>query len=189
MAHLVGSVSWSEARWSRPPTAEERKRSSHGNVRAGYVGDECLNLSRAPETIRDGWKYGAVEKFNQKRSFSRGGLLFLWSSNPQSGASLYGVLAKVEQLEAPQRWWVNEEVGTLLFNLRYPALTDLGLLFERPLPIKPEYLREGDKQKTRPGQSCGCYIDDDSAQRILLDAGGQALGIFNLYWPEHDGIS
>ena len=186
MAHLVGSVSWSEAKWSQPPTAEEQRRSGHGNVRAGYVGDECLNLSLTPETVRGGWKYGAVEKFHQKRRFCSGGLLFLWSIHPQTGAGLYGVLAKVEQLATPQRWQVNEEVGALRFNLRYPALSGLGLLFERPLPIRAEYLREGDIQKKTPGQSCGCYIDERAAQRILLDAGGRALGILNLYWPAHE---
>ncbi|TNF27991.1 MAG: hypothetical protein EP329_18585 [Deltaproteobacteria bacterium] len=186
MKHLVGSVSWNSNGWAARPTDEDLKRSGHGNVRAGYVGNECLNLAMEAATITKGWKYGAVEKFEQKSRFTNGGLVFLWSRNPGADAAeIVGVLAQVERLGAYSRGH-ETSAGTLEFNLRLPAVEGLAIRFAPSLAVDPErHLHDGDQQKKGPGQACGCYIDDASARRILEDAaaGGddRALAIARLY--------
>jgi|GEM_PF-2898846 len=185
MNHLVGSVSWNSNDWAAKPTDDDMKRSGHGNVRGGYAGNECLNFSKEPATIRDGWKFGAVEKFEQKGRFTNGGLVFLWSRNPRADApQIVGVLAQVERLEAYSQGWTTS-AGRLEFNLRLPAIDGLALRFEPPVTVDAErHLRDGDQQKQGPGQACGCYIDDASAMRLLEDAGardGRAVAIARLY--------
>jgi hypothetical protein len=174
MTHLVGSVSWSEQKWQGVPSDSELKASGHGNLRAGYIGNECLNLSMDANTLQDGWKYAAIEKFHTKKNFSDGGLVFLWCSRPKTPAMIYGVLAKVERLDAVMPWKTLDY--SLEFNLRLPALEGLMVLFNKPLEIKPKYMRMGDGlPKKGPGQACGCYIDDQSAKHILHDADEKAL--------------
>lgn len=175
MKHLVGSVSWNSNGWRAAPATADMERSGHGNVRAGYVGNECLNLGMEPATIRDGWKYGAVEKFESKGRFSDGGLVFLWSRDPDADApEVVGVLARVERLTAYSPGW-ETSAGSLEFNLRLPAIAGLVVAFDPRVDVKPDlHLRDGDEQKASPGQACGCYIDDASAKRLLADT--TALG-------------
>ena len=180
MTHLVGSVSWSKQYWRGVPSQTELKASGHGNLRAGYIGNECLNLSMDSSTIQNGWKYAAIEKFQSKKRFSNGGLIFLWCSQPGKKAMIYGVLAKVERLDVMTPW--DTSVGRLEFNLKLPAIEGFMVLFNTPLSIKPEYMREGEgKPKKSPGQTCGCYIDDQSAQAILRDADEKAHALLALY--------
>ena len=186
MKHLVGSVSWNSHGWSAAPTADDMRRSGHGNVRAGYVGNECLNLSMEATTIRDGWKYGAVEKFESKRRFSDGGLVFLWSRGPHAdGPHVVGVLAQVQRLGQYSRGW-ETPAGTLEFNLRLPAVDGLAVALRVPVRVAPQrHLRDGAEQKAGPGQACGCYVDDASAKGLLSDPGAHgnegALPLLRLY--------
>ena len=180
MIHLVGSVSWNENQWKAAPSNSELKKSGYANLKAGYIGNECLNLAMDPSTIKEGWKYAAIEKFHSKKKFSNGGLVFLWCSRPGHKAMIYGVLGKVQRLDTMIPW--ETSVGPLEFNLRLPALEGLMLLFNTPLSVKPEYMRIGDGvAKKRPGQSCGCYIDDRSARNILMDADENAKALIALY--------
>lgn len=143
----------------------------HANVRQGYVGNECLNFTMEPTTIREGWKYASIEKFESKARFTDGGLVFMWSRDPQwPKPRIVGVMAAVDRLASPELF-EKTPVGGLQFNLRFPAVNGLAIRFVVPVPVVPDrHLRDGDVVKRRPGQACGCYIDDDSATRILVDA-------------------
>ena len=171
MPHLVGSIAWNSHGWRAAPEDADRTATGHANVRLGYIGNECLNLAMDPTTIADGWKYGAVEKFESKTRFTDGSLIFLWSRSPKwRKARIVGVLARVQRLGTLRKQWPTS-VGPLAFNLRIPAVAGLAILFAQPVRVDPDrHLREGDKTKKGPGQACGCYIDDASAQQILSDA-------------------
>ena len=172
MPHLVGSVGWNSNHWRGAPEPADHLATGHANVRAGYIGNECLNLAMDPTTIIDGWKLGAIEKFHRKTRFIDGGLVFMWSRSPAwRNARIIGVLAGVHRLPEPLRR--DTSVGPLEFNLCLPAVPGLALLFNEAVEVKRErHLHEGSTIKQGPGQACGCYIDDAAATNILSDAAG-----------------
>lgn len=173
--HVVASITWNAAGWTRPSTDEERAASNFKNVREGHVGNESWNF--APDAkLHEGHKYGFFPKAHKMGSnFTPGSsLIFFWSKNHEDGENyIVGLWAMAESLDGFKR--LDDQKHHEVFNLRVRAHPP-GLLqpFAHHLPANTE--RHLDK--SRIGQIGFSYISEDTAKNIVFDA--MACGNRNL---------